>query len=202
MAASARRELETTQIASLAYDGLVGYRRVAGIAGGTLVGALATDVPVPSPDGLTYRLTLRPGLRYSDGTPVRPRDFGASVRRMLVCKGSDVPPYYAGIIGASRCAEEPRGCDLSAGIETDESARTITIHLARADSDFVHKLTSPFAHSCRPAARAAACRPVRTPIASRSDMRSGESLVRNTYFQPRPAQSRPAGSPTWRQPCR
>ena len=33
------------QLTSLAYDGLVGYRRVSGAAGATLVGALATDAP-------------------------------------------------------------------------------------------------------------------------------------------------------------
>ena len=189
---------ETTQITSLAYDGLVGYRRIAGIAGGTLVGALATDVPAPSRDGLTYRFTLRPGLRYSDGTPVRPRDFRASIRRMLLRKGSDVPPYYAGIIGASRCADQPRRCDLSAGIETDEGARTITIHLARADSDFLHKLTSPLAYvvpADSPVGAAGRGLPPGTgPYRVAAwDMRSGGRLVRNPYFRPRPAQSRPAG---------
>ena len=41
---------------SLAYDGLVAYRRADGIAGATLVGALATRPPAPSPDGRTLRL--------------------------------------------------------------------------------------------------------------------------------------------------
>ena len=38
----------TSQLSSLAYDGLVAYRRVEGPAGATLVGALATSAPAPS----------------------------------------------------------------------------------------------------------------------------------------------------------
>ena len=34
----------------------------------------------------------------------------------------------------------PRRCDLSAGIETDDAARTITIHLRRPDAEFLYKL--------------------------------------------------------------
>ena len=56
------------QLSSLAYDGLVAYRRVEGAAGATLVGALATNAPAPSRDGRTYVFTLRRGLRFSDGT--------------------------------------------------------------------------------------------------------------------------------------
>jgi hypothetical protein len=76
-------DFNTAQQVSLAYDGLVGYRRTGGAAGATLTGALATDVPRPSGDGRTYVFALRPGLRYSDGTPVRPEDFRASMERFL-----------------------------------------------------------------------------------------------------------------------
>ena len=37
----------------------------------------------PADDGRTYVFTLRPGLRFSDGTPVRPEDFRASIERFL-----------------------------------------------------------------------------------------------------------------------
>ena len=105
---------------SLAYDGLVGYRRVAGSAGGTLVGALATDAPPPSRDGRTYRFTLRRGLRYSDGTPVRPAGL-PRVDRALAAASSVTRSrrIYRGIVGAERCVAQPWRCDLSAGIVTD-----------------------------------------------------------------------------------
>ena len=47
---------------------------------------------------------------------------------------------------AARASNRPARCDLSAGIETDPRARTITIHLTRPDRDFLHKLTLPFAY--------------------------------------------------------
>ena len=81
----------TWMLAGLAYDGLVAYRRVSGAAGATLVGGLATRPPAPSPDGRTYVFTLRRGIRYSDGTPVRPGDFRASMERYLRVSRGRVP---------------------------------------------------------------------------------------------------------------
>ena len=134
------------QLTSLVYDGLVGYRRVDGASGATLVGALATDAPQPSADGRSYVFTLRPGLRYSDGRPVQPEDFRASMERFLRVTGDRFPPLYTGIVGARGCMTQPARCDLSAGIATDRRARTITIRLTRPDADFLHKLTLSFAY--------------------------------------------------------
>ena len=136
---------QALQATSLAYDGLVGYRRVSGAAGATIVGALATDAPPPSHDGLTYVFTLRRGLRYSDGRPVRPEDFRASMERFLQVTRHQFTPWFAAIVGAPRCVNRRARCDLSRGIETDPRARTITIHLTRPDGDLLHKLTQPFA---------------------------------------------------------
>lgn len=55
------------QMLSMTNDGLVGYRRVTGLAGDELVPDLATALPVPSDGGKTYTFRLRPGLRYSTG---------------------------------------------------------------------------------------------------------------------------------------
>ena len=70
-------------IVSLAYDGLVAYRRVPGAGGNTIVPDLAASVPQPTDGGRTYTFQLRPGLRFSDGTPVRPEDFRASIQREM-----------------------------------------------------------------------------------------------------------------------
>jgi peptide/nickel transport system substrate-binding protein len=133
------------ELLSLAYDGLVAYRRAGGATFGTLVGDLATDVPRPSPDGRTYVFTLRPNLRYSDGTPVRPEDFRASLEHLLRHHSTGLPPYYQGIVGAQRCATRPARCDLSPGIVTDARARTITVHLTRPDGEFLERLADPLA---------------------------------------------------------
>jgi peptide/nickel transport system substrate-binding protein len=190
----------TWMVAGLAYDGLVAYRRVPGVAGATLVGGLATRPPAPSPDGRTYVFTLRRGIRYSDGTPVRPSDFRASMERYLhVSRDNGFPPYFARIVGAPRCISEPARCDLSRGIESDEHTRTITIHLSARDPELLHKLTTPFAyvvpsgtpaHEDETAFVAPGTGPYRI---ARWDERRGGLLVRNPHF--RPTTTRPAGFP-------
>ena len=50
-------------------DGLVGFKRVGGLDGGTLVPDLATSLPEPTDGGLTYTFQLRRGIRYSNGDP-------------------------------------------------------------------------------------------------------------------------------------
>jgi YVTN family beta-propeller protein len=188
------------QLTSLAYDGLVAYRRTAGAAGATLVGALATDVPEPSRDGLTYVFALRPGLRYSDGTPVRPEDFRASIERYLQVtrRKPFTSPFFDGIVGAERCTGGTARCDLSAGIETDPRARTITIHLTRPDAEFLHKLTFQFAYvvpADTPRRRTGDRAPPGTgPYRFAAwDGERGGYLVRNPHFRSWSTQNRPAG---------
>ena len=177
---------QTWHLSSLAYDGLVGYRRVGGSGGATLVGALATNVPRPTRGGRTYVFTLRRGLRYSDGTPVATGDVRASVERMLVATRPNRPSYFDAIVGVAGCAQT---CDLAAGIESDERARRVTINLTRPDAEFLHKLTTPFAYVVP--ARARGLPPGTGPYRlARWDLESGGSLVRNAHFGARP---RPAG---------
>jgi ABC-type transport system substrate-binding protein/DNA-binding beta-propeller fold protein YncE len=189
------------QLSSLAYDGLVAYRRIAGAAGATVVGALATDAPQPSPDGRTYVFALRPGLRFSDGRPVRPEDFRASIERFLQVtrkKPFTSAPFYEGIVGAERCTAGRARCDLSAGIETDPRARTITVHLTRPDTAFLHKLTLPFANvvpADTPRRRTGDRPPPGTgPYRFAAwDGERGGYLVRNPHFRSWSPQNRPAG---------
>lgn len=64
--------------ASKVFDGLVA--RDASLA---LVPALADPVPVASPDGLTYTATLRPGVTFSDGTPLTAQDVVFTYQSVL-----------------------------------------------------------------------------------------------------------------------
>jgi len=185
----------TSHLGSLIYDGLVSYRRAGGAAGGTLVGALATAAPPPSRDGRTYTFTLRSGLRFSDGTPVRPQDFRASMERLLRVTRATLPPIYDGILGARGCVARPERCDLSRGIETDAGPRTITIHLSRPDAQFLHKLTMWFASVVPADTPVRKVRYGRLPpgtgpyrVVSWNPDRGGV-LTRNPYF----AGGRPAG---------
>ena len=202
----------TFQLSSLAYDGLVAYRRVEGAAGATLVGALATTAPAPSRDGRTYVFTLRPGLRFSDGRPVRPTDFRASMERFLqVTRGrpqaEQFPTFYAGIVGARRCmaGKAPlrplaRDRDRCAGAHDHHPPDP-------PDADFLHKLTMAFAFvvpADSPAApRRAGRRPAPGPTASPPGTRSaaGRSSATATS-EPSPARSRgPASRTASRSAC-
>src|SRR5262249_50683908 len=53
------------------YLSLLGYKHVNGPDGATLVPALAESLPTVSSDGLDYKFTLRQGLKYSNGQPVK-----------------------------------------------------------------------------------------------------------------------------------
>lgn len=184
-------------VLSLAYDGLVAYRRIPGAGGSTLVADLASSLPQASDDGRTYTFQLRRGLRFSDGTPVRPEDFRASIERVLRLAGQ-VAPFYAGVVGAKECS--PRRCDLARGIEIDAAARTITIHLRRPDAEFTHKLATPLAYVLPGRAPATMIRGRPPPgtgpytVAAFSPTR-GVRLVRNPRFRSWSAEARPDGFP-------
>jgi YVTN family beta-propeller protein len=191
---------QSWELASLAYDGLIAYRRVGGAAASTLVGNLATDVPEPSADGRTYVFELRSGIRFSNGDSVRPEDFRSSIERLLrVNGGGSFASYFEGIVGGRECVAEPKGCDLSEGIETDGEDGTITVHLTAPDPDFLHKLTLPLA-SVLP--QDAPPRLARRPIAGTGpyrivdyDAERGGHLVRNPEFDVWSQDARPDGFP-------
>ncbi len=139
-------EAQSQQILSLAYDGLVAYRRTGGTTFGPLVADLAAAVPEPSADGRTYVFTLRRGIRYSNGAPIEPEDFRASLEDLLRRHGKQLPSFFNTIIGAPRCVRQPHACDLSSGIITDARQRTITLRLTRPDPYLLYKLASPLAY--------------------------------------------------------
>ncbi len=120
---------------SLTGDGLLTYRQVEGEAGNELVPDLAVDKPQVSLDGKIYHFQLRPNVHYSNGKLVTPSDVRYTFERLLRLVGPDT---FGGIRGARSC--RPRRCDLSAGIVTDNPARTVTFRLYAPDPDFLHKL--------------------------------------------------------------
>ena len=54
------------------------------------------------------------------------------MERLLRLNGVSVPPFYGGILGAERCSAQLGRCDLRKGIEVDDTAGTVTIHLVCA----------------------------------------------------------------------
>jgi peptide/nickel transport system substrate-binding protein len=124
------------------YDGLTAFNRVGGPEGNDVVPNLAQDIRPPTDDGTTYTFTLRPGLKYSDGTPVKASDVRATFERIL--RGGDAA-YGAAFLtileGSETCT--PKACDLSGSVVTDDRAGTIVFHLRRPLADFPYQLALP-----------------------------------------------------------
>jgi YVTN family beta-propeller protein len=189
----------TSPALATVYDGLVALRRSGGAAGLTLVPDLARTLPRPAGGGTTYTFTLRPGIRYSNGTPVRASDFRRGIQRQLSFGAN--PDYYEGILGGQACHRDPRRCDLSAGIITDDAAGTVTFHLGHADPDFLYELTLLLAVPAPPGApdhaiKQAPFLPGTGPYKiSRYRPNASVTLVRNPYFRQWSYAAQPAGYP-------
>ncbi|MGI9019254.1 MAG: ABC transporter substrate-binding protein [Solirubrobacterales bacterium] len=128
----------------LVYTPLLTYPHEEGLSGAELIPGLAEDLPEISEDGLEYKLTLRDGLKYSDGSDVVASDFEHTIQRVLNLESGGAA-FYEVIEGAPEYVEkgDPEG-DIS-GIETDDKTGEITITLTEADSSFSNVLAMWFA---------------------------------------------------------
>jgi peptide/nickel transport system substrate-binding protein len=128
----------------LVYTPLLTYARAEGAAGSKLIPGLATDLPEISADGLTYRLTLRSGLEYSDGSPVKASDFEHTIKRVLNLE-SGGSAFYLGIQGAEEYLEAGKSEGDIAGIEADDESGEISVRLKQPDGTFSNVLAMNFA---------------------------------------------------------
>ncbi len=124
------------------YLPLLGYKHVNGPDGATLVPYLAQALPTVSSDGLTYTMTLRKGLKYSDGTAVKASDFPASIERDYKVDSPGVG-FFGNIVGTDTIAKTKKG--HISGITTDDATGKITIKLKSPQGDFEYILATEFA---------------------------------------------------------
>lgn len=124
------------------YLPLLTYARANGAAGAKVEPGLAEDMPEITNGGKTYALTLRKGLKYSDGTPVKASDFTSTIERLFKLN-SPGSPFYAGIVGAEKFAETKTGG--IPGIKTDDKTGEIVINLTRPRGTFTNELGMLFA---------------------------------------------------------
>ena len=128
----------------LVYTPLITYAREEGAAGSELIPGLAEALPEISEDGLTYKLKLRDGIKYSDGTPVKAADFEHAIKRVLNLE-SGGSAFYLGIEGAQEYLDAGKAEGDISGIETDDQTGDITITLTEPDGSFTHVLGMWFA---------------------------------------------------------
>jgi peptide/nickel transport system substrate-binding protein len=135
----------TTQAAEadwLAYTGLTTYAHKSGTPGGNLIPGLATALPQVSKDGKTYTMTLRKGLVFSDGKPVKASDFTYTVERAIKIPWGGEGQFIEGnIVGAK---EFGKGTSKTiSGITTDDATGKITIKLLAPYGAFGNVLAFP-----------------------------------------------------------
>lgn len=128
----------------LVYTAPLTYARAEGTEGAELIPGVATALPEISDDGKTYAFTIRDGLTYSDGTPVKASDFEHSIKRVLNLESGGTY-LFEGIEGATEYIEagDPKG-DI-AGIEADDASGEVTIRLTAPDGSFSNVLATSFA---------------------------------------------------------
>ena len=123
------------------YLPLLTYAHANGAAGTQLIPGLAKGLPRMDQGGRRYTLILRPGLEYSDGTPVKASDFRFAIERLfrLNSVGST---FFTGIVGAEEFAKTKKG-GIS-GISTDDRSGKIVIHLTQPSGTFSYLLGLPY----------------------------------------------------------
>jgi YVTN family beta-propeller protein len=180
-------------------DGLTAFKRTGGSDGEQVVPDLAISLPTPTDGGLTYTFELRRGIRYSNGAPVRPKDFRHALERLFKLNAGFASLYYEHVVGARACIADPPTCDLAHGIVADDAANTVTFHLVSADPEFLHELALSVAVAVpsRTPNRDVGKHPVPSTgayqIASYTPREV--KLVRNPYFHQWSSAARPDGYP-------
>ena len=127
----------------LVYTPLLTYAHEEGTRGTRLIPGLAQELPQISDGGRTYRLTLRPNLTYSDGSPVKASDFENSVKRVLANESGGTP-FFMSIAGAEDFLKAGKPTADISGIEADDKTGEITIKLMGPDGTFSNSLASTF----------------------------------------------------------
>jgi peptide/nickel transport system substrate-binding protein len=128
----------------LVYTPLLTYPHKPAPEGSELIPGLAEALPDVSADGKTYKLKLREGLKYSDGSPVKASDFEHAIKRVLNLE-SGGSAFFLGIDGAQDYVDAGKCEGDIKGIVTDDKTGDITINLTEPDGSFSHVLGMWFA---------------------------------------------------------
>jgi peptide/nickel transport system substrate-binding protein len=127
----------------IAYTGLVTYAHASSEAGTRLIPGVAQSLPTVSADGKTYTFTLRKGLLYSNGAPVKASDFAHTIQRAIRLGWGNKSFLTEHIVGGE---EFDKGkTPAISGIQTDDASGRITIKLVAPYGPFLNVLAFPAA---------------------------------------------------------
>lgn len=126
----------------LLYRTLLTYKAEPGAKGGELTTDLAEDLGVSSNGAKTWTFTLKPGLKYEDGTPITAQDVKYNVERSF---SPDLPggPDYAAryLVGAEGYQGPAHGKHLDSVKTPDD--RTIVFELRKPFAEFPYATVLP-----------------------------------------------------------
>jgi peptide/nickel transport system substrate-binding protein len=192
--------LQYWQVYQMIYDGLTAFKKAAGAEGFTVVPDLAEALPAPADDGKSYTFKLRKGIKFSNGNDVTVKDVVASFQRIFKVSGPTSGTFYATIVGADKCLQDPANCTLEGGVVGDEAAGTVTINLTRPDPELFYKLGVP--HAVILPADSPASDVGTQPLPGTGaymfasfDPNAGMKIVRNPHFKEWSADAQPDGYP-------
>jgi peptide/nickel transport system substrate-binding protein len=126
----------------IVYTGLTTYQHVNGKGGTTLIPGLATALPTISDGGKTYTATLRKGLKFSNGTPVKASDFLRAAERAIKLPWGGSGQFITPVIVGGTAYSTGKAKSIS-GISADDKTGKITIHLVKAYGPFDNVLAFP-----------------------------------------------------------
>ncbi len=127
----------------ITYTGLVTYAHAEGEAGTKIIAGLAESLPTVSDGGRTYTFTLRKGLVYSNGAPVKASDFTHTIERSIKLGWGDKSFLTENIVGGE--AFDAGKASSISGIQTNDATGTITVKLVAPYGPFLNVLAFPAA---------------------------------------------------------
>lgn len=137
--------LESWQVFQDTYIGLVVKARVSCLSSNCtkILPGLATTTGDITNGGKTYKFTLRKGMKYSNGEPIKASDFTHTIVRDFNMNSPGIG-FFSNIVGIDSCEANPTKCKTISGIKTNDSAGTVEIDLQKPESDFEFVLSIPF----------------------------------------------------------
>ncbi|WP_371676180.1 ABC transporter substrate-binding protein [Streptomyces sp. NBC_01276] len=126
----------------LLYRTLVTFKGEPGKGGSELVPDLATDLGTPSNGGKTWTFTLKEGVKYEDGSPIKAQDIKYNVERSFAPDLTGGPDYAAQYLAGTEGYKGPLEGKHLDSVKTPDD-RTIVFELKRPVAEFSQTATLP-----------------------------------------------------------
>jgi peptide/nickel transport system substrate-binding protein len=128
---------------AVAYTPLLTYAHKGGKAGSVIIPGVAESLPTVSKDGLTYTFTLRKGLKYSNGKPLKASDIPFAIQRSIKISWGGKSFFTSNIKGAA--AYDSGKASSISGIKADDATGKVTFTLDSPYGAFPNVLAFPAA---------------------------------------------------------